>query len=140
MIGAVLTSPNNTAGSQGSDASGIEQFGYKQELKRTLKFSDLIVYGMIFMVPIAPFAIFGGVFQASGGMIALAYIIAMVGMMFSANSYSQMAQAFPMSGSVYTYAARGIAKPVGFIAGWMILLDYILIPALLYLAAGMAMN
>jgi amino acid transporter len=135
-----MTSPNNTAGSQGSDASGIEQFGYKQELKRTLKFSDLIVYGMIFMVPIAPFAIFGGVFQASGGMIALAYIIAMVGMMFSANSYSQMAQAFPMSGSVYTYAARGIAKPVGFIAGWMILLDYILIPALLYLAAGMAMN
>lgn len=135
-----MTSPNSATGAQGSDASGIEQFGYKQELKRTLKFSDLIVYGMIFMVPIAPFAIFGGVFQASGGMIALAYIIAMVGMMFSANSYSQMAQAFPMSGSVYTYAARGIAKPVGFIAGWMILLDYILIPALLYLAAGMAMN
>jgi len=135
----VSTNSTHPGSSAGAD-SGIEQFGYKQELKRTLKFSDLLTYGLIFMVPIAPFGIFGGVFQASGGMIALAYIIAMVGMMFSANSYSQMAQAFPMSGSVYTYAGRGIGKPVGFIAGWMFLLDYILIPALLYFVAGLAMN
>ena len=135
-----MSTPTTQEGSPASGDSGIEQFGYKQELKRTLKFSDLIIYGMIFMVPIAPFGIFGGVFQASGGMIALAYIIAMVGMMFSANSYSQMAQAFPMSGSVYTYAGRGIGRPVGFIAGWMILLDYILIPALLYFVAGLAMT
>ena len=135
-----MSTPTISNGSPAAADSGIEQFGYKQELKRTLKFSDLIIYGLIFMVPIAPFGIFGGVFQASGGMIALAYIVAMVGMMFSANSYSQMAQAFPMSGSVYTYAGRGIGKPVGFIAGWMILLDYILIPALLYFVAGLAMN
>jgi len=135
-----VSTPTISNGSPAAGDSGIEQFGYKQELKRTLKFSDLIIYGLIFMVPIAPFGIFGGVFQASGGMIALAYIVAMVGMMFSANSYSQMAQAFPMSGSVYTYAGRGIGKPVGFIAGWMILLDYILIPALLYFVAGLAMN
>ena len=135
-----MSTPTISTGSPAAGDSGIEQFGYKQELKRTLKFSDLIIYGLIFMVPIAPFGIFGGVFQASGGMIALAYIVAMVGMMFSANSYSQMAQAFPMSGSVYTYAGRGIGKPVGFIAGWMILLDYILIPALLYFVAGLAMN
>ena len=133
-----MTSP--TAGAPASGASGIEQFGYTQELKRTLKFTDLVVYGLIFMVPIAPFAIFGGVFQASGGMAPLVYAIALVAMLLSANSYAQMSQAFPMSGSVYTYAARGIAGPVGFVAGWMILLDYILIPALLYLAAALAMN
>jgi amino acid transporter len=61
-------------------------------------------------------------------------------MMFTAVSYSQMARAFPMAGSVYTYAGRGIARPVGFIAGWMILLDYVLVPALLYLIASIAMN
>lgn len=131
---------STTAGVPETGASGIEQFGYTQELKRTLKFSDLVVYGLIFMVPIAPFAIFGGVFQASGGMAPLVYAIALVAMLLSANSYAQMAQAFPMSGSVYTYAGRGIAGPVGFVAGWMILLDYILIPALLYLAAALAMN
>lgn len=119
---------------------GIEEFGYRQELKRTLKFSDLLVYGLIFMVPIAPFAIFGSVFQASGGMVAMAYIVGMLAMMCTANSYAQMVQAFPMSGSVYTYVGRGITRVLGFVAGWMILLDYVLIPALLYLAASIAMN
>ena len=42
---------------------GIEQFGYKQELHRALTFRDLLYYGLIFMVPIAPFGIFGGVFK-----------------------------------------------------------------------------
>src|SRR3712207_2862978 len=51
-----------------------------------------------------------------------------------------MSRAFPMAGSVYTYAGRGIAQPVGFVAGWMILLDYVLVPALLYLIAAIAMN
>src|SRR3954465_10917378 len=118
----------------------IEKYGYHQELHRSLSFTDLLVYGLVFMVPIAPFGIFGSVFQASGGMVALAYAIGMVAMMFTALSYAQMSQAFPMAGSVYTDAGRGIAAPVGFMAGWMILLDYVLVPALLYLIAGAAMN
>jgi amino acid transporter len=121
-------------------APNIEQYGYTQELHRSLSFGDLLVYGLVFMVPIAPFGIFGGVFQGSGGMVALAYAIGMVAMMFTALSYSQMSQAFPMAGSVYTYAGRGIAAPVGFLSGWMILLDYVLVPALLYLIASIAMN
>ncbi|NRQ38687.1 APC family permease [Nonomuraea sp. NN258] len=120
--------------------STVEQFGYRQELKRTLGFTDLMIYGLIFMVPIAPFGIFGNVFANSGGMVALAYIIGLVAMAFSALSYAQMAKAFPMAGSVYTYAGRGIAAPVGFMAGWMILLDYVLVPSLLYLVAGVFMN
>ena len=43
---------------------GVEAFGYQQELQRSLSFTDLLVYGLIFMVPIAPFGIFGSVFQA----------------------------------------------------------------------------
>jgi amino acid transporter len=124
----------------GGPEPGIEAFGYHQELKRSLTFTDLLVYGLVFMVPIAPFGIFGGVFQTSGGMVALAYAVGMVAMAFTAASYSQMSRAFPMAGSVYTYAGRGIAQPVGFIAGWMILLDYVLVPGLLYLIASIAMN
>jgi amino acid transporter len=120
--------------------STIEQFGYRQELQRSLGFADLMIYGLIFMVPIAPFGIFGNVFATSHGMIALAYVIGLVAMAFTALSYAQMARAFPMAGSVYTYAGRGIAAPVGFIAGWAILLDYILVPSLLYLIASVAMN
>ncbi|WP_433217788.1 APC family permease [Microtetraspora malaysiensis] len=132
------TTPSSSAAPQ-SAATGVERFGYQQELQRSLSFTDLLIYGLIFMVPIAPFGIFGDVFQGSGGMVALAYIIGMVAMAFTALSYSQMSKAFPMAGSVYTYAGRGIGAPVGFLAGWVILLDYILVPTLLYLVASAAM-
>ena len=122
-----------------SEAVSVEQFGYKQELQRSLSFTDLLVYGLIFMVPIAPFGIFGSVYQGSGGMVALTYVIGMIAMMFTANSYAQMSQAFPMAGSVYTYAGRGLSPWVGFLAGWAILLDYVLVPGLLYLVASVAM-
>ncbi|NUO96962.1 MAG: APC family permease [Nonomuraea sp.] len=92
------------------------------------------------MVPIAPFAIFGLVYQTSGGMPVLAYLVGMVAMLFTAASYAQMVKAFPLSGSVYTYAGRGIAPPVGFMTGWAILLDYLLVPSLLYLVASIAMH
>lgn len=118
----------------------LEKYGYTQQLARSLGFRDLVVYGLVFMVPIAPFGIFGGVFQGSGGMVALAYAIGMLAMMFTAHSYAQMSRAFPMAGSVYSYAGRGIGAPFGFLSGWMILLDYILVPALLYLIAAVAMN
>ena len=131
---------DSTTGGEPDESGGIEAFGYRQELKRSLSFTDLLVYGLVFMVPIAPFGIFGGVFQASGGMVALAYAIGMLAMAFTAASYSQMSRAFPMAGSVYTYAGRGLAQPVGFLAGWMILLDYVLVPGLLYLIASVAMN
>ncbi|WP_448620150.1 APC family permease [Geodermatophilus sp. URMC 65] len=140
-----MSDPSSTTNTTGGPAGAtgdrsVEAFGYRQELKRSLSFTDLLVYGLIFMVPIAPFGIFGSVFQGSGGMVALAYAIGGLAMAFTAASYSQMSRAFPMAGSVYTYAGRGIAQPVGFIAGWMILLDYVLVPALLYLIAAIAMN
>jgi amino acid transporter len=138
-----VTDPRTThrePATAGEGAPGVEAYGYRQELKRSLSFTDLLVYGLVFMVPIAPFGIFGSVFQGSGGMIALAYAIGGLAMAFTAASYSQMSRAFPMAGSVYTYAGRGIAQPVGFLAGWMILLDYVLVPGLLYLIAAVAMN
>ncbi|MCK9910983.1 amino acid permease, partial [Microbacteriaceae bacterium K1510] len=99
----------------------VSSFGYKQELHRALTLRDLVVYGMIFMVPIAPFGIYGYVAQGSGGMVALAYLIGMIGMIFTALSYARMSEAFPIAGSVYSYAQRGINPTVGFFAGWVLL-------------------
>lgn len=118
----------------------VENFGYKQELKRSLSLADLVVYGMIFMIPIAPFGVYGYVNQEAPGMVPLAYIIGMVAMLFTALSYGNMARAFPIAGSVYSYAQRGVHPNLGFIAGWLLLLDYLLIPPLLYIYAAMALN
>jgi amino acid transporter len=118
----------------------LEQFGYEDQLDRALTLSDLIVYGMIFMVPIAPFAVFGFVWQQARGMVALAYLIGLAGMLFTALSYAAMSQAFPLAGSVYAYVQRGLHEFAGFLAGWLILLDYILVPALLYLFSAVALQ
>jgi amino acid transporter len=118
----------------------LEQFGYEDQLDRALSVGDLIVYGMIFMVPIAPFSVFGFVWQDSRGMVVLAYLIGLVGMLFTALSYAGMSRAFPLAGSVYAYVQRGLHETAGFLAGWLILLDYILIPALLYLFSAAALQ
>ncbi len=118
----------------------LAQFGYKQELKRGLSTTDLLVYGLVFMVPIAPWAIFGTVFNEAKGMVPLVYLIGLVAMIFTALSYAQMSRAFPVAGSVYTYVGRGLNKNLGFLAGWTILLDYVLVPTLLYVFAAESMS
>lgn len=123
-----------------SDDPSLEDFGYKQELKRTLKLRDLVGYGLAMISPIAPIAVFGYVFNASGGMVPLVYAVGLAAMLFTALSYISMARAFPIAGSVYTYASRSIGHVPGFIAGWAILLDYFLIPSLMYLLSAIALS
>jgi amino acid transporter len=122
----------------GVDLSAPEDTsGYKQELNRVLTFKDLLIYGMVFMVPIAPMGVYGLVSNESFGMVPLVYLVGIVAMVFTAFSYSQMSKEFPVAGSVYTYVQRGLNPHIGFLAGWMILVDYILAPALLYAFGGL---
>jgi len=118
----------------------LEEFGYKEQLNRALSTGDLIIYGMIFMVPIAPFAVFGFVWNEAKGMVPLAYLVGLIGMFFTALSYAAMSRAFPLAGSVYAYAHRGLHEIAGFFSGWLILLDYILVPSLLYLISAVALR
>jgi amino acid transporter len=118
----------------------LQEFGYKEQLSRVLKTKDLIIFGMIFMVPIAPFGVFGFVWNEAKGMVPLAYLLGLIGMFFTALSYAAMSRAFPLAGSVYTYAHRGLHEIAGFFSGWLILLDYILVPSLLYLISAVALR
>jgi amino acid transporter len=120
--------------------SDLERFGYRQQLQRVLSTRDLVIYGLIFMVPIAPFSVFGFVWNDARGMVPLAYLVGLVGMYFTAMSYASMSRAFPMAGSVYSYVQRGLHDVAGFFAGWLILLDYILVPALLYIFSAVALR
>ncbi len=117
-----------------ADENGAAQpgVGYRQELDRALKLRHLLVYGMVFIVPVAPVAVYGFVAQASHGMVPLVYVVGMVAMLFTALSYRELSAEFPWAGSVYAYVGRGLGPFPGFLAGWMILADYLLIPGLIY--------
>ncbi len=118
----------------------LEEFGYRQELRRTMSLADVVIYGLIYMVPMAPVAVFGTIHAFAHGMSALVYVVAAVAMVFSAISYREMALRYPIAGSVYSYVRRGIHPFAGFLSGWAILLDYLLLPALLSVFAAVAMT
>lgn len=101
-----------------------------QSLQRVLSRRDLIIYGLVILTPTAPYPVIGVVQQASGGHATLSYLVAMVAMLFTAASYARMSLEFPAAGSTYTYVQRGLNEHVGFLAGWAMLLDYLLIPLL----------
>ncbi|MGW6938655.1 APC family permease [Streptomyces xanthophaeus] len=109
-------------------------------LRRSLGFRDLVVYGLLFIAPMAPVGVFGTLDAASHGAVALVYLAATVAMAFTAFSYAQMVRVAPQAGSVFTYARKGLGEGPGLIAGWMAMLDYLLIPAVAYLFSGIAMN
>ncbi|MFE5536762.1 APC family permease [Streptomyces sp. NPDC056492] len=112
----------------------------KAALRRSLGFRDLVVYGLLFIAPMAPVGVFGTLDATSHGAVALVYLCATVAMAFTAFSYAQMVQVAPQAGSVFTYARKGLGEGAGLIAGWMAMLDYLLIPAVAYLFSGIAMN
>lgn len=104
--------------------------GYKPQFKRVLRLRDLIIYGLVILTPTAPYPVYGIIQKVSLGHAALAYLVAMVAMLFTAASYGKMSGAFPVAGSTYSYAQRALNEHVGFLAGWAMMLDYFLIPLL----------
>ncbi|MEU8559571.1 APC family permease [Streptomyces anthocyanicus] len=114
--------------------------GGEERLRRSLGFRDLVVYGLLFIAPMAPVGVFGTLDAKSHGAVALVYLVATVAMAFTAFSYAQMVRVVPQAGSVFAYARAGLGNGAGFVAGWMAMLDYILIPAVAYLFSGIAME
>lgn len=120
--------------------SGDTKSGPDSGLRRSLTLRDLVVYGLLFIAPMAPVGVFGALDAKSHGVVPLVYVAATVAMAFTAYSYARMVRVVPQAGSVYAYAREGLGKSAGFVAGWMTLLDYLLIPAVAYLFAGIAME
>ena len=130
----------NSAEGEGAAAVTVADFGYRQELKRALTLTDLLVYGLVLIAPTAPFPSFGIMYDASAGMVPLVYVIGLVAMFFTALSYMVMSREFPLAGSAYAYARGTLGETAGFIAGWAVVLDYLLTPALIYIAAAVAID
>jgi len=109
-------------------------------LKRVLGLWDLVVYGMIIIQVVAPIPIFGLVQQRSNGHAVTTILAAMVAMMLTAISYGRMASLYPMAGSAYTYVARSINPHLGFVTGWAMFLDYLIIPLMSTIIPALAIR
>ncbi len=109
----------------------------KGGFKRVLSLWDLVLFGLAFVTPTAPYAMFGIASVKSSGHLPLVYLIAMVAMSLTAISYGRMAAAYPESGSTYAYASKALNPAIGYFAGWGMILDYLLIPMLSLIFLGL---
>ncbi len=106
-------------------------------MNRTFGTWDLVAFAVMTMVPIAPMGIYGVIAALGEGHVPLIYLLAAVAMSFTAWGYGQFAKRYPSSGSVYSYVGETLGSNVGFVAGWAILLDYLLIPGLVILVSAL---
>ena len=97
-------------------------------LRRVLSLGDLFFYGIVAVTPSAPATVFGLADVRSRGHVVVTILAAMAAMVLTAVSYGRLASIYPSAGSAFTYVSRGIHPILGFIAGWAMLLDYIVIP------------
>src|SRR5256714_3373471 len=97
-------------------------------LKRVLTLWDLIFYGIVLIQPIAPVPLYGVAQNLSDGHFVTIILIAMFAMLITAVSYGRMAALYPAAGSAYTYVGKGLNPHLGFLAGWAMILDYLLQP------------
>ena len=111
-----------------------------RRLRRVLKLRDLIFYGIVIITPIAPVPIYGVAQELSRGHILLCILLAGVAMMLTAFSYGRMASLYPSAGSAYVYVGQGLNSHLGFIAGWAMTLDYVVLPIVAIIQAALAMG
>ncbi|GHE48561.1 amino acid permease [Streptomyces longispororuber] len=104
-----------------------------RRLSRTLHTRSLTFFGLAYLAPMIILGTFGVLAETTGGAVPTAYLLAFAAMLFTARSYSRMAQEYPVSGSAYTYVRKAVDGRFGFLVGWTALLDYFFLPMVIWL-------
>ena len=102
-------------------------------LKRALRLPSVLLFGLAYMAPLIVYGTYGVLAGASQDTAALAYLIALVAIVFTAFSYGKLARLFPVAGSAYTYTRKTFNAHCGFLIGWATLLDYFFLPMVIWL-------
>lgn len=97
-------------------------------LKRSLRFWDLVLYGIILIQPTAPMPVFGVLYKVSHGHVVSVILLAMVAMLLTSISYGRMARAYPHGGSAFLYVGKEIHPSLGYLTGWCLIMDYVVNP------------
>jgi len=109
-------------------------------LNRVLGLWDLIIYGMILIQLVSPVPIYGLIQARSQGSALPTIMVALFAIMFTALSYGRMTTMFPMAGSAYSYVARGVNIHLGFVVGWAMFLDYMIVPLISIIIPALALQ
>jgi putrescine importer len=111
----------------------MSAFGKGAAKEEKIGFLSCLFFGLGVLSPLAPVIMYGQIQSETKGHMALAYLIALVPMAFVAYVFGLFSSEFPRGGSSYSYVSKGLHPNAGFFTGWMIILDYCLIPLMSYM-------
>ncbi|HEX7115114.1 MAG TPA: amino acid permease [Steroidobacter sp.] len=69
--------------------------------------------------------------QFAGPAIIFSFLISAVGCTLAGLCYAELAAMFPVSGSAYAYSSRAFGRLIGWIVGWLLILEYLFATAVL---------
>jgi len=108
------------------DSKELAKFGYKQDLKRSMrKFSSFAVSFSLISILTGIFANFHFGYSEVGDFIPFSWIIVFAGQFIVALIMAELSISFPISGYGYQWTYRLVGPKLGFITGWLLLLQFL---------------
>jgi putrescine importer len=108
------------------------------QLNRRLTTLSATLFGLSYICPTVVISTYGLLAENTRGASASAYLVATLAVLLTAVSYGRMAARYPEAGSAYTYVSRTTNAPLGFVTGWVLILDYFFIPMVICLFTAKA--
>ncbi|MFC4224336.1 APC family permease [Lysinibacter cavernae] len=116
------TPSSGPATGQSSDENELADYGYKQELKRSLSPWAVFALGFATISPVVGiYAVIQLGFAFTGPAWIWAVLIAFIGQLFVAVVYAQLSSQFPIAGGVYQWVRRLAGPKLGWMTGWVYL-------------------
>src|SRR3954454_5396488 len=111
-------------------AGGPERSGEEPRsggLRRELRFWEAIALSIAIMAPTAAMALNGvAISGLIGRAVPLAFLFALVGVLFVSYAFVQLTREVNHAGSVYAFAGYTLGPRAGFLAGWALLGTYLM--------------
>ena len=108
------------------DSKELAKFGYKQDLNRSmLKFSSFAVSFSLISILTGIFANFHFGYSEVGNFLPLSWTIVFCGQFIVALIMAELSVNYPISGYGYQWTYRLVSPKLGFITGWLLLLQFL---------------
>ncbi|SEL45855.1 amino acid permease [Rhodococcus maanshanensis] len=115
-----------TVASQSKDHDDLAEFGYEQQLHRSLgKFASFAAGFSFVSILTTIFQLFGLGFSFAGPAFFWAWPCVFIGQFMVALCFAELAARYPISGAIYQWSRRMGGELVGWFAGWFMILAQI---------------
>jgi len=115
-----------SATGQQADAGELQQFGYRQELVRTMgNYSSFAISFSLISVLTGIFANFNFAFRQTGTDIIWSWLLVAGGQLLVAIVMAQLSVRFPITGYGYQWSARLVSPTYGFFVGWLLIAQFL---------------